>query len=140
MLNTNVSLSRMHLRFQVCIHIDSYRIHITYIHNWPLQPFSQDYGLIPTPLMLCILILFNFFHDNFIFIQSFCQKSADRKSPKKYFSFWCLTKDTNSGLTSNKPTNYLLDYSDFNRIRISLEIISFLNKWFFSLQYPVIVA
>ena len=26
------------------------------------------------------------------------------------FSFWCLTWDLNSGLTSNKPTYHLLDY------------------------------
>ena len=28
----------------------------TYIHNWPLPPFSQEYGLL-TPIMLCMLIL-----------------------------------------------------------------------------------
>ena len=30
------------------------------------------------------------FHGNFIYSQSFCQKSAERKSPKKYFSYFVL--------------------------------------------------
>ena len=30
------------------------------------------------------------FHGNLIFSQSFCQKSAERKSPKKKYSFWIL--------------------------------------------------
>ena len=46
-----------------------------------------------------------------IYSQSFCQKSAERKSPKKYYffhiSFWCLTWDTNPDFMSDKPTHYL---------------------------------
>ena len=70
------------------------------------------------PLMLCALILFviggtysltstpndrflrNFLMAVFIYSQSFCQKSAERKSPDKYFSyfnFWWLTWDTDPG-------------------------------------------
>ena len=30
------------------------------------------------------------FHGRFIYSQSFCQKSAERKSPKKYFSYFVL--------------------------------------------------
>ena len=30
------------------------------------------------------------FHGNFIYYQSFCQKSAERKSPKKYFMYFVL--------------------------------------------------
>ena len=30
------------------------------------------------------------------------------------FSFWCLSWDLNSDLTSNKPTHYLLYYRDFS--------------------------
>ena len=30
----------------------------TYIHNWPLEPFSQDYALLLTSLRLCALILY----------------------------------------------------------------------------------
>ena len=73
----------------------------TYIHNWPLQPFSQDYGQAShTTHVLCVNflpklrdLLFNvdserqffekLFHVRFIYSQSFCQKAAERKSPKK---------------------------------------------------------
>ena len=49
------------------------------------------------------------FHGNFIYSQSFCQKSAERKSPKKYFSylFWCLAWGWNPGFSSNKPTRLI---------------------------------
>ena len=43
--------------------------------------------------------------------QSFCQKSAERKSPKKYFSYFVLM--SNPGFSSNKPTHYLLYRGDF---------------------------
>ena len=42
--------------------------------------------------------------------------AAERKSPKKYvlyFVFMSLDRGSNSGFTCNKPTHYLLDYSDF---------------------------
>ena len=76
------------------------------IHNWPLQPFSQDYSLAShTTHVVCVNFIrewrdiqFNvdserqifekLFHGNFIYSQSFCQKSAVRKSPKKYFSYF----------------------------------------------------
>ena len=46
------------------------------------------------------------FHDNFIYTQSFCQKSAERKSAKKYcrISFWSLAWNSNP----TKPIHYLL--------------------------------
>ena len=77
----------------------------TYIHNSPVQPFSQDYGLPShTTHVVCVNFVrkwrnlqFNvdserqnfekLFHGNFIYSQSFCQKSAEMKSPKKYFSY-----------------------------------------------------
>ena len=80
----------------------------TYIHNWPLQPFSQDYGLAShSTHVVCVNFMrewrdlqFNvdserqifekLFHGNFIYSQSFCQKSAARKSAKKYFSYSVL--------------------------------------------------
>ena len=76
----------------------------TYIHNRPLQPFSQDYGLAShSTHVVCVnfirewrhlqfnvdserQIFENLFHGRFIHSQSFCQKSAERKSTKKYFS------------------------------------------------------
>ena len=44
--------------------------------------------------------------------QSFCQKSAKRKSPKKYFSYFVLMSGLGLELPSNKPTHYLLDHGD----------------------------
>ena len=79
----------------------------TYTHNWPLQPFSQDYGLAShTTHIVCVnfficewrdlqfnadselQIFEKLFHGRSIYSQSFCQKSAERKSPKKYFSYF----------------------------------------------------
>ena len=69
----------------------------TYIHNWSLQPFSQDYDLVShTPYFGCVYMIDGncslkstpndfTFHGNFIYSHSFCQKSAERKLPKKYF-------------------------------------------------------
>ena len=74
--------------------------------------------------MLCVLILYisgggtfglkltpddKFLEKLFMAIsftsQSFCQKSAERKSPKNTsrISFWCLVGDTNPDFSSNKP-------------------------------------
>ena len=83
----------------------------TYTHNWSLQPFSQDYVLAShTTYVMCVnfihkrrdlqfkvdserQIFEKLFHVNFINPQSFCQKSAERKSPKKYFHIFVLMSD-----------------------------------------------
>ena len=75
------------------------------MHNWPLQPCSQDYGLASRNThIVCVNFIrewrdlqFNadhkrhifekLFHGRFIYSQNFCQKSPERKSPKKYFFF-----------------------------------------------------
>ena len=63
-----------------------------FIHNWRLQRFSLGCW----PLMLCVLILHvsggtyslkSTPKENFIYPQIFCQQSAKRMSPKKYFYF-----------------------------------------------------
>ena len=89
--------------FWVCIDF-----FVTYIHNWPLQTFSQDYDLSShTTHVVCVNFMrewrdlqFNVdserkifekhFHGRFIHSQSFCQKSAERKSPMKYFFFFSI--------------------------------------------------
>ena len=71
------------------------------IHNWPLQPFSQDYDLDShTTCVMCVnfihewldiqfnvdferQVLEKLFHGNCIYSQSFCQKSVEKKSQKK---------------------------------------------------------
>ena len=104
-----------------------------YIHNWPLQPFSQDYALTSHTTHVVYVnfiheqrdLQFNvdserqifekLFHGSFIYSQSFCQKSAERKSLKKYFSY--LIFDDWPGIwtqpfSSNKPTHYILIHGD----------------------------
>ena len=44
--------------------------------------------------------------------KSFCQKSAERKSPKKYFSYFVLMSGLNSDFSANKPRHYLLDHGE----------------------------
>ena len=39
--------------------------------------------------------------------------SAERKSPKKYFSYFDLMSGSNPGFSSSKPIHYLLDHGDF---------------------------
>ena len=46
--------------------------------------------------------------------QSFYQKSAESKLPKKYFFYiFVLIPDMGFEPWPNKPTHYLLDYGDF---------------------------
>ena len=74
------------------------QFHVTYIHNCPLQPFSQDYGLAThTAHVVCVnfirewwshrysltstpndRFLRNFFRAVLFYSQSFCQKSLQR--------------------------------------------------------------
>ena len=95
----------------------------THIHNWSLQTFSRDYDLAShATYVACALILFlsgGTYSLKFltVFHGRFFQKSAERE----YISFWYLTWHLNSGLASNKPTHYLLDYADFNFCSIKLE-------------------
>ena len=51
-----------------------------------------------------------------LYSQSFCQKFAERKSPKKYFLYFVLMSawGSNPDLRSNRPSYYLLDYGDIN--------------------------
>ena len=84
-------------------------------------------------------IFWETFNGNFIYSQSFCQKSVEKKLPKKYFrfSFWYLACNSNPGFSSNKPTHCLLDHDDFLRfITLSFRFITLEKttyntyKWF----------
>ena len=84
--------------------------------------------------MLCVLILYMWWDLQFkvdserqifekifmaIFIdpQSFCQKSAERKSPKKYFFVLCFDFwGSKPSFTSNMLTHYLLHYGGFTLV------------------------
>ena len=90
----------------------------TYIHNWPLQSFSQDYGLDShTTHVACVDFIYassvtysvmstpndrffeKFFHGSFIYSQIFCQTSAERKLPKKYI-FFVFRFDASPGIVT----------------------------------------
>ena len=111
-----------------------YAFRDTYIHNWPLQPFSQYYGLAShTTHIVCVLILYmnggtyslksirNYrflrnFSWQFNLLSAFLPEICWELVAEEIFfhiSIWHLTKGLNLGLTSNKPAHYLLDYRDF---------------------------
>ena len=106
----------------------------TYIHNWPLQPFSQDYGLASHTIHVVSVnfilewqdLQFNVDFERAIFEKLFkanlftlgvfarnLLREIRRRNIFFHFSFSCLTWYTNPSFTSNKPTHYLLDYGDF---------------------------
>ena len=77
-------------------------------HNWPLQPFSQNYVLAShTTHVVCVNFIrqwrdvqFNVVSERQVFeklchtLRNFCQKSDERNSPKKYFfSYFVLMAD-----------------------------------------------
>ena len=108
----------------------------TDIHNWPLQSFSQDYGLASHTTHAVNVnfirerrelqfnvdseqqIFWDTFHGNFIYSQSFCQKSARgsrRRNIFLYFIFDDWPGVRTQAFASNKPTHYVLDHGDFIR-------------------------
>ena len=117
-----------------------------YIHNWPLQPFTQDYGLASyTTHVACVNFIrewrdlqFNvdserqifekLFLGRFIYSQSFCQKSDEKKSSKKYFSYFIFDDwpgTQTHTFASNKPTHNILDHGDFIRAYEVCTIVRF---------------
>ena len=75
----------------------------SYIYNWSLLSFSQDYDLASYMAYVMCVILYlrlkaafmqqiceKLFYGNFISSPSFSQKSAERKLPKKYFFIFYL--------------------------------------------------
>ena len=91
------------------VRITAYVVWVNFTSGWPNLQFKADSER---------QIFEKLFHGDFSlnFTQSFCQNSAERKSPKIYsfHSFFVLI--SNCGLVSNKPTHYLLNYGDFRQI------------------------
>ena len=110
----------------------------TYIHNWPLQHFSQAYGLVShTTHVVCFnfirewrdlqfnvdfkqQIFWETFSGQVLFaLRDFARNMLRRNRQRNilffffHISFWCLIWDTNPGFTSCKPTHYRLDQGDF---------------------------
>ena len=108
---------------------------LLYICNWPLQPFSQDYGLTSHTTHVVILNFIREWRDLqfnvdskrqifeklfflFLFTLRIFARNLLRGNPRInifffHIMFWYLAWDTNLGFTSNKPTHYLLDCDDF---------------------------
>ena len=59
----------------------TYVVCVNFIHKWRDLQFKVDSEW---------QSFWETFHGNFIYSQNFCQKSAERKSPKKYFSYFIL--------------------------------------------------
>ena len=90
----------------------------TYLHNFPLQPFSQDlrsgtYSLTSAAndrffekLLLGRIYLLS------EFLQEVCWEEIYDEIFLffSYFASWCLSWHTNPGFKSNLPTHYILDY------------------------------
>ena len=60
---------------------------------------------------------------------SFCQKSAERKSPKKYFSdlIFLMTDlgyERTQAFASNKPIHYILDHGDFDGLMPNFQVLT----------------
>ena len=79
-------------------------------------------------------IFWGTFSWQFYYSQSFCQKSAERKSPKKYFFFFLyFIFDDWPGIrtqafVSNKPTHYILDHGDFWASNMAILLIKVATK------------
>ena len=103
-----------------------YMILITYIigHYNPLVRITDL--VFRTTYVVCVNFIQSTPNDRFFrklfmavlfYSQSFRQKSVEKKSPKKYFFcilFSYLAWGSKPSFTSNKPTYYSLDYSNFN--------------------------
>ena len=58
-----------------------YVVYVNFIHKWRDLRFKVDSKR---------QIFWKTFHGSFIYSQSFCHESAERKSPKKYFLYFVL--------------------------------------------------
>ena len=114
----------------LCTEAHRFLVTYIYIHNWPLQPFSQDYWpsfshhfhfilyisggayslkSIPNErfekFFMAILFTLRVFARNLL--------RGNRRRNTFRISFWCLAWDFNAGFWYNKPTHYLLDHANF---------------------------
>ena len=80
----------------------TYVVCVNFIHKWRGLQFKVDSER---------QIFWGTFPGNYIYSQSFCQKSAERKWLKKNFSYLVLMSGL--GFSSHKPKHYLLHYGDF---------------------------
>ena len=66
----------------------------------------------------------NFFIAGFILLSEFVTEICWEEVAEEILfiiHFWWLTRDTNPGFSSNKPTHYILDHGDFFSFALSLK-------------------
>ena len=110
--------------------------YITYIHNWPLQPFSQDYDLASHTTHVAWvnfihkwrdlqfkvdserqIFLGNFFRAGLVTLRLFAKsllKENRRRNAFSYFNFDNCPGIWTQAFASNKPTHDILDHGNFN--------------------------
>ena len=121
----NCAVSRW-LQFITFIH--------TYLHNWSLQPFSQVYDQAShITYVVCVNFIYEWrnlqfkvdteqqiieklFNRNFLYSQRNLLRESWARNILIFF-FWCQSWDLKAGLTSNKPTHYILDYGGVHCIQ-----------------------
>ena len=95
---------------------------LTYIHNWSLQPFSQDYWHSFSDHFCWFKvdseqqIFWEIFPGQVYLLSEFFPEIRwEEIAEENTFCilFWCLSWGSNPGFTPNKPTHYLLDYGDW---------------------------
>ena len=92
----------------------------TFIHNWSLKSFNQNYDLAPhTAYVVCVNFIrdlqFNVDSERQLFEKLFRDNFLYSRRNIFLLTFWCLIWDAKPGLSSNKPTHYQLDYGDFKK-------------------------
>ena len=104
----------------------------TYMHNWWLQPFSQDYDLGSHITYVVCVVLYAWVSGSivynekfFITIILFTLRVFARNLPKKYFNMVY----EHFFLTSNKSTHYQLYYGDI-LIHISSVNINIIHSFY----------
>ena len=103
----------------------------TYIHNWTLETFSQDYGLHShTTHVVCVNFIHewrdlqlnidserrNIFMTDLFTLRVFATNLLRGKRQRNIFfhiSFRCLARDTNPDFASNKLTHFILQPGNF---------------------------
>ena len=105
-----------------------------YMQTYIIAHYNPSVRIIDLPLMLCVFIVYisggdlqfnvdseqqifwETCHGNFILRLRVFAGNPPRGNRRRIpfcILFWCLAWGSNPFFTSNKPTHYLLDYSDF---------------------------
>ena len=105
----------------------TYVVCVNFVHTWRDLQFKVDSErqIFFEKLFMAILFTLRVFARNLL--------RGNRRRNIFRISFWCLAWDSNPGLSSNKPTHYLLDHGDFMLIYIIILIF----HYDFAIQFPI---